>query len=71
MWAVFEFQSLQDKCDRLEKKSAENDNQRKSESDKTTELDRILEVSLVLVQKLNGRVRINKVVKDSTINKFF
>merc|ERR1719210_477918 len=35
--------SLQDKCDRLEKKSAENDNQRKSESDKTTELDRKLE----------------------------
>ena len=49
IYAVFEFQSLQDKCDRLEKKSAENDNQRKSESDKTTELDRKLEVSLVLV----------------------
>jgi chromosome segregation ATPase len=42
--------SLQDKCDRLEKRSAENDNQRKSESDKTTELDRKLEVSLILSQ---------------------
>merc|ERR1712080_593650 len=35
--------SLQDKCDRLEKESAENDNQRKNESDKTTELDNKVE----------------------------
>merc|ERR1712126_625903 len=48
--------SLQDKCDRLEKKSAENDNQRKSESDKTTELDRKLEELKICNTTLEAKI---------------
>ena len=35
---------MEDKCNQLEKKSAENDSRRRSESDKTSELDKKMEV---------------------------
>jgi DNA repair exonuclease SbcCD ATPase subunit len=60
--------SLQDKCDRLQQKSTEDDNQRKSESDKTTELDKRVEELQLTKKALEVKVSDHENVIQSNKN---